>query len=37
VLDTTRLHETVDLTITPLALGVERTHAWLKTAAPEPA
>jgi len=37
VLDTTRLHETVGLEITPLAVGVERTHRWLTTAVPDPA
>lgn len=37
VLDTTRLHEAVELEITPLADGVERTHRWLASAAPEPA
>lgn len=37
VLDTTRLHKTVGLEITPLAEGVERTHRWLTTAVPEPA
>jgi UDP-glucose 4-epimerase len=35
VLDTTLLHETVNLEITPLAEGVERTHKWLTTAARE--
>ena len=29
VLDTTRLHEMVDLDITPLESGIERTHRWL--------
>jgi UDP-glucose 4-epimerase len=29
VLDTTRLHEMVDLDITPLDAGVARTHRWL--------
>jgi UDP-glucose 4-epimerase len=37
VLDTTRLHGLVDLEITPLATGIERTHRWLATHAPEPA
>ena len=29
VLDTTRLHEMVDLEMTPLAAGIARTHRWL--------
>lgn len=37
VLDTTLLHETVELEITPLPAGIERTQRWLATAAPEPA
>ncbi len=37
VLDTTLLHETVELAITPLDEGIERTARWLATLAPEPA
>jgi UDP-glucose 4-epimerase len=37
VLDTTLLHETIDLEITPLSRGIERTRRWLAAAAPEPA
>jgi UDP-glucose 4-epimerase len=37
VLDTTLLHETVELEITPLGRGIERTFRWLTTSAPEPA
>ena len=37
VLDTTRLHELVELEITPLQMGIERTHRWLTTKSPEPA
>jgi UDP-glucose 4-epimerase len=37
VLDTTLLHETIELKITPLGEGVERTHEWLRASAPEPA
>jgi len=37
VLDTSLLHETVELEITPLARGIERTHRWLASSAPEPA
>jgi UDP-glucose 4-epimerase len=37
VLDTALLHETVDLEITPLSRGIERTHRWLASSAREPA
>jgi UDP-glucose 4-epimerase len=37
VLDTSLLHQMVDLEVTPLAQGIERTHRWLASAAPEPA
>ncbi len=37
VLDTSLLHETVDLDVTPLPQGIERTHRWLASSAPEPA
>jgi UDP-glucose 4-epimerase len=37
VLDTTLLHETVELEITPLREGIERTFHWLTASAPEPA
>jgi UDP-glucose 4-epimerase len=37
VLDTARLHELVELEITPLQVGIERTHRWLTTKSPEPA
>ena len=37
VLDTTLLHETVELEITPLSEGVERTSRWLANLTPEPA
>jgi UDP-glucose 4-epimerase len=37
VLDTSLLHETVELEITPLATGVERTFRWLSSSAPGPA
>jgi UDP-glucose 4-epimerase len=37
VLDTTLLHETIELAITPLREGVERTARWLTSSAPEPA
>lgn len=35
VLDTALLHETLDLEITALPLGIERTHRWLASAVPE--
>lgn len=35
VLDTQRLQELVDLQLTPLPVGIERTHRWLAAAAPE--
>jgi nucleoside-diphosphate-sugar epimerase len=31
VLDTTLLHQTVELEITDLGAGIARTHRWLKT------
>jgi UDP-glucose 4-epimerase len=31
VLDTTLLHQTVELDVTPLPAGIARTHRWLKT------
>ena len=31
VLDTTLLHQTVELDVTPLPTGIARTHRWLKT------
>lgn len=37
VLDTSLLHATVELAITPLPEGVERTSRWLASSAPEPA
>jgi UDP-glucose 4-epimerase len=37
VLDTSLLHETVELAITPLDAGVKRTFRWLASSAPEPA
>jgi len=37
VLDTALLHRTVNLEITPLPRGIERTHRWLTRSAPEPA
>ncbi|HYJ20888.1 MAG TPA: NAD-dependent epimerase/dehydratase family protein [Solirubrobacterales bacterium] len=36
VLDTSLLHETVELEITTLGDGVERTSSWLTSAAPKP-
>jgi UDP-glucose 4-epimerase len=35
VLDTARLRELVDLPLTPLEAGIEKTHRWLAGAAPE--
>ena len=35
VLDTTLLHQTVELEITDLPTGIARTHGWLKTGRPE--
>jgi UDP-glucose 4-epimerase len=35
VLDTSRLHETVKLEMTPLPAGIARTHEWLTTAGPK--
>ncbi len=35
VLDTRRLRELVDLPLTPLEAGIERTHQWLSAASPE--
>jgi UDP-glucose 4-epimerase len=35
VLDTTLLHQTVELQITDLAAGIARTHRWLVTGRPE--
>ena len=29
VLDTTLLHQTAEIEMTPLAVGIERTHRWL--------
>jgi UDP-glucose 4-epimerase len=37
VLDTTLLHETVELQTTPLETGIERTYSWLASSAPEAA
>ena len=37
VLDTARLRQLVELTLTPLETGIERTHRWLSTTSPEPA
>jgi UDP-glucose 4-epimerase len=37
VLDTSLLHETIELEITPLGDGIERTFRWLTSSAPEPA
>jgi UDP-glucose 4-epimerase len=35
VLDTTLLHQLVDLTLTPLEEGIRRTHSWLLANTPE--
>jgi UDP-glucose 4-epimerase len=35
VLDTTLLHQTVELEVTSLPTGIARTHHWLKTGRPE--
>jgi UDP-glucose 4-epimerase len=37
VLDTALLHRTVELEMTPLRTGIERTHRWLDTLPPEAA
>jgi UDP-glucose 4-epimerase len=37
VLDTTALHELVEIEMTPLREGIARTHRWLAAMGPEPA